>query len=68
MMQADDCQLIRCKRDGCGQVLAHFTNEARNEFEIDAARTTVDRQGRTIVRCPACGSVNRFYTAGKVRG
>lgn len=52
--------LIRCRRDGCEQVLAHYTDSAHTEFEIDVARVRVDKDGRQVVICPACGQRNRL--------
>lgn len=59
--------LIRCRRDGFDQVLAHYTNDALTEFEIDVARVRVDNDGRQYVVCPACGERNRLPVRMRAR-
>lgn len=53
-------ELIRCKKSGCGQVLAAYTNAERTEFKPLLVDWWVDKRGRIEVRCPNCGERNRL--------
>lgn len=61
LQQTDrDALLIRCKRESCGQVLAHWVSPERTELEIDISRVRIDADGRPTVICPGCLCRNRL--------
>ena len=60
MLAEERVELIRCKRPGCGQVLAQYTNVERTEFKPVVVDWWVDVRGRLEVVCPSCGERNRL--------